>query len=76
MLQQLWSGPLAYPVAVAPACAGHGMPLGAALRAFLTAVSSNWISAGVRLVPLGHTDGQRVLQALEPAVAAQRADAP
>ena len=28
--------------------------------------SSNWISAGVRLIPLGQTDSQRVLAALEP----------
>ncbi len=68
MLQRLWSGPLAYPIAVATACAGHGVPLGAALRAFLTGVSSNWVSAGIRLIPLGHTDGQRILKALEPTV--------
>jgi urease accessory protein len=69
-LQQLWTGPVAYPIAVATACAGHGVPPGPALYAFLTAVSSNWISAGIRLVPLGHTDGQRILKALEPAVTA------
>jgi urease accessory protein len=27
------------------------------------------VSAGVRLVPLGQTDGQRVIHALEPAIA-------
>ena len=32
--------------------------------------SSDLISAGVRLVPLGQTDGQRVLAALEPVVTA------
>ncbi len=69
-LQQLWTGPVAYPIAVATACAGHGIPLDAALHAFLTAVSSNWISAGIRLIPLGHTDGQRILKALEPTVMA------
>lgn len=69
-LQQLWCGPVAYPVAVATACAGHEIPLDPALHAFLTAVSSNWISAGIRLIPLGHTDGQRILKALEPTVAA------
>ena len=40
------------------------------LHAFLHALVSNWISAGARLIPLGQTDGQRVLAALEPAVAA------
>jgi urease accessory protein len=74
-LQQLWRGPIAYPVAVGAACAGHAIPLAPALPAFLTAVVSNWISAGVRLIPLGHTDSQRLLKALESAVAvaAQRA---
>jgi urease accessory protein len=69
-LQELWRGPVAYPVAVGAACAGHDIPLAPALQAFLTAVVSNWISAGIRLIPLGHTDGQRLLGALEPAVAA------
>jgi urease accessory protein len=69
-LKELWSGPVAYPIAVAAACAGHGIALAPALHAFLTAVAANWISAGVRLVPLGHTDGQRVLQALEGTVTA------
>ena len=45
-------------------------PAKPALQAFLHALTANWISAGVRLVPLGQTDGQRVLAALEPVVAA------
>jgi urease accessory protein len=64
-LAAAWTGPPAYPVAVAAACAGHGIPLGPALHAFLHGVVSNLVSAGVRLVPLGQTDGQRVLAALE-----------
>jgi urease accessory protein len=68
-LVALWRGPIAYPVAAGAACAGHGIPLRPALHTFLTALCANWISAGVRLIPLGHTDGQRVLSALEPAVA-------
>ena len=51
-------------------CAGHGIACEAALQAFLHALTANWISAGVRLIPLGQTDGQRVLAALEPVVAA------
>jgi urease accessory protein len=76
-LQNLCDRPVAYPIAVAAACADHAIPLVPALHAFLTAVSSNWVSAGVRLIPLGHTDGQRVLRAIEPAIAmtAQRAAA-
>ncbi|MBV8754693.1 MAG: hypothetical protein JO328_17675 [Hyphomicrobiales bacterium] len=63
-------GPCAYPVAVAAAAAGHGIPLAPALAAYLHAFAANLISAGVRLIPLGQTDGQRVLAALEPVVAA------
>jgi urease accessory protein len=69
-LQEIWTGAITYPVAVGAACAGHAVPLAPALHAFLTALVSNWISAGVRLIPLGHTDSQRLLQVLEPVVAA------
>src|SRR5436305_153903 len=74
-LAAAWTGPLAYPVAVGVAAAGHGIALDLALHAFLHAVTANLISAVVRLVPLGHSDGQRVLAALEPVVeaTAQRA---
>jgi urease accessory protein len=60
-----WDGPLAYPIGVAVACAGHDIALVSALNAFLHSVVSNLISAGVRLIPLGQTDGQRVLAELE-----------
>jgi urease accessory protein len=69
-LKTIWDGPVAYPVAVAVAAAGHGIALEPALAAYLQAVAANWVSAGVRLIPLGQSDGQRVLAALEPAVAA------
>jgi urease accessory protein len=68
-LTATWKGPPAYPVAVAAACAGHGITLVPALHAFLHSVVSNLVSAGVRLVPLGQTDGQRVLAALEAVIA-------
>ncbi len=75
LLAEAWPGPLAYPVAVGVSAAGHGIAVEPALRGYLHAVSANLISAGVRLIPLGQTDGQRVLAALEPLVAttAQRA---
>jgi urease accessory protein len=74
-LAEAWSGPVAYPVAVATTAWGHGVPIEPALNAYLQAVTVNLISAGVRLIPLGQNDGQRVLAALEPivAVTAQRA---
>ena len=70
-----WDGAIAYPVAVAVAAAGHDVPLAPALHAYLHATAASLISAGVRLVPLGQTDGQRVLAALEPAIAAAAARA-
>jgi urease accessory protein len=69
-LESVWQGPVALPIAVGVTCAGHGIPCEPALQAFLQALTANWISAGVRLVPLGQTDGQRVLAALETDVAA------
>ncbi len=75
-LKAVWTGPVAYPVAVAVAAAGHGIALEPALAAFLQAVAANWVSAGVRLIPLGQTDGQRVLAALEAVVAATARRAP
>jgi urease accessory protein len=69
------SRPIAYPVAVGILSAAHGIPLMPTLHAFLHALVSNWISAGARLIPLGQTDSQRVLAALEPAVVATGAKA-
>jgi urease accessory protein len=74
-LLTVWHGPLAYPIAVAFATAGHGIALEPALAAFLHAVAANLISAGVRLIPLGQTDGLRVLATLEPVLAATAAQA-
>ena len=62
--------PLVYPVAVGVVAAAHGVPLAPMPHAFLHALVSNWISAASRLIPLGQTESQRVLAALEPAVSA------
>ena len=69
-LKRVWDGPVAYPVAVAVSAAGHGIALEPALAAYLQALAANWVSAGVRLIPLGQTQGLRVVAVLEPAVAA------
>jgi len=69
-LKQVWDGAVAYPVAVAVAAGGHGIAVEPALAAYLQAVAANLVSAGVRLIPLGQSDGQRVLAALEPVVTA------
>ncbi|MDQ0513047.1 urease accessory protein UreF [Ancylobacter amanitiformis] len=60
-LPDIWGGRVAYPVAVGIAAAAHGLPLAATLSAYLNAVAANLISAAVRLVPLGQTDGNRTL---------------
>jgi urease accessory protein len=66
----IWDGPIAYPVAVAVAAAGHCIALEPALSAYLHAVAANLVSAGLRIIPLGQTDGQHVVAALELAVTA------
>jgi urease accessory protein len=63
-------GAIVYPVAVGIVSASHGIPLASTMHAFLHALASNWISASARLIPLGQTDSQRVLAALEPVVVA------
>lgn len=63
-------GGLAYPVAVGVTAACHGVPLRATLNAYLHAFVANLVSAGVRLVPLGQSDGQKALAQLEAAVGA------
>jgi len=60
--------PVVYPLAVALACAAHAVPLEAATQLFLQATTANLVNAGVRLIPLGQSDGQRAVAALEPAV--------
>jgi len=50
------------------AAAAHGVPLRAATLAFLHALAANLISAGIRLIPLGQTDGQRLTATLAPAI--------
>jgi urease accessory protein len=61
-------GAIVYPVAVGLVSAAHGIPLASTMHAFLHALTSNWISAGARLIPLGQTDSQRVLALLEQVV--------
>jgi urease accessory protein len=51
----------------------HGIPAGLALPVFLQSYVANLVNAGVRLIPLGQTDGQLAVAQLEQAV--QRASA-
>jgi urease accessory protein len=54
---------------VVGACAAaHALPLADAAQAFVQAFAANLVSAGVRLIPLGQTDGLRVIARLEPLI--------
>jgi urease accessory protein len=58
------------PVVLAVRSATQGIPAGVAVHAFLHGFVSNLVTAGVRLIPLGQTDGQRAIAELEAAVLA------
>jgi urease accessory protein len=55
--------------------AKQGVSIVMALPAFLQSYVANWVTAGVRLIPLGQTDGQAAIAALEDAVLATSSDA-
>lgn len=58
--------PGAYPVAIGIIAARNRIPLADTLVAFLHALASNLVSAAIRLVPLGQSDGLSVIVRLEP----------
>jgi len=62
--------PCPYPIAIGATARAHDIGLEDTLLAFLTAAVHSQISVAVRLVPLGQTDGLRVMAALEPRVGA------
>ncbi len=68
-------GALTYPVAVGRAARLHDLPLDLTARMYLHAFTANLISAAVRLVPLGQTEGQRLLASLAPLIAQTAKDA-
>lgn len=61
---------LAHAVAFGAACGFASIAAREAVFAFLSAFAANLVSAGVRLVPLGQTDGQRTTAALLPDIIA------
>ena len=60
-----------YPIAVGVAAAGCSVALMPALTAYLQALAANLVSAGLRLIPLGQSDGVRIVAALEAPILAQ-----
>ena len=61
-------GAIALSVAVGATCACHGIALVPALVAYLHGFAGNLVSAGIRLIPLGQSDGQLAMAALEPVI--------
>ena len=57
------------PVAFGITCAAEDIALEAAAAPYLQAQVANLVGAGVRCIPIGQTDGQRVIAALEPVIA-------
>lgn len=51
-----------YPVAIGAAAGSHEINLDMTLNLFLHAFVANIISAGVRFIPLGQTEGQKLLK--------------
>ncbi|MDY0872607.1 urease accessory protein UreF [Dongia rigui] len=59
---------ITYPIIVGTLCAIAGIEEPVAVEAYLTAFANNLISAGIRLVPLGQSDGLRTVAMLEPRI--------
>ncbi len=63
-----------YPVAVGAAARRANLPLDLTISMYLHAFTSSLVSVGQRLIPIGQTDGQQIIQTLAPlcqAIAAQ-----
>lgn len=65
--------PSAVAVVLGIRLARQGVPLSITLPAFLQSYVANLVTAGLRLIPLGQTDGQFAIAALEDAVLATSA---
>lgn len=60
--------PWTHAAAVAVAASLHGIPLRPSALGYLQAFAANIVSAGVRAVPLGQTEGLRIVRALAPRI--------
>ncbi|MBC7544636.1 MAG: urease accessory protein UreF [Candidatus Sericytochromatia bacterium] len=61
---EAWTDPCHFPIAFGLAAAVWEIEAPTAALGYLQSWAANLVSAAVRLVPLGHTDGQRVLAGL------------
>jgi len=74
----VWGKPLpalTYPVALGHGARCHDLPLDLTLQMYLQAFMSNLVTAGMRLIPLGQTEGQALIRSLTPLCGAIAADA-
>lgn len=69
-LTQLDLAGLAYPVAVGRAAGLLGLPLPLTAASFLQAFVTSLVSVGQRLIPIGQTDGHKMIADLRPECAA------
>jgi urease accessory protein len=65
----------ALPIVLAARAARERIPLGVVLSGYLQSYAANLVIAGVRLIPLGQTDGQLAIAALERTVLAATTEA-
>ncbi len=62
--------PMPYPVAVGAAASAKNLPLDLTLTLYLQSFSANLVSAIVRYLPLGQTEGQKISAALHAPITA------
>ena len=75
--ESLWNRriPLSLALVLGIRCAKQDIPMVLALPAFLQSYVANLVTAAVRLIPLGQTDGQAAIASLEDTVLATSAEA-
>ena len=69
LLDGLGEDETCYAAAFGAAAGAARIPIEATLIGYLQAMAANLVSAGIRLGVVGQSDGQRILAALEPAIA-------
>ena len=74
-LCKVWPGPYPYPLVIGAAAAALHINRSALTGAFLHGFAANLSSALVRIIPLGQSDGQRIIARLAPVVAKTTAKA-
>ena len=71
VIENVWRqdiGDLSLPIAVALAAKKQSIEQNLILPAYVHAFCSNLISAAIRLIPIGQTDGQRIMLELHPTI--------